>query len=137
MLGDHLIAGEVANMRSGQGAVVAGPESGVDVHELTGRRAEEIYTRDGRIPGGDVENWTQAEQEIRAELEQASRRTAIVVRVSGMQYVGEYSRDDADGYTPGEFTPGVPVPVRLRGDKMFIRRPNGKILETRIVQQIG
>jgi hypothetical protein len=122
-------------MHSEQGAVLAG-SSDVDLHELTRRRAEEIYIRNGRIPGRDIENWTQAEQEIRAEFEQASRRTAIVVRVSGVQYVGEYSRDDADGYTPGEFTPGVPVPVRLRGDRMFIRRPNGKVLETRIVKQI-
>lgn len=136
MLGDHLITGEVAIMQSGQGAVVASASSDVDVQELTRRRAEEIYIRSGRIPGRDVENWRQAEAEIRAELDQASRRTAIVVRVSGVQYVGEYSRDDADGYTPGEFTPGVPVPVRLRGDKMFIRRPNGKILETRIVKQV-
>ncbi|HKF01696.1 MAG TPA: DUF2934 domain-containing protein [Candidatus Sulfotelmatobacter sp.] len=122
-------------MHSEQGAILAG-SSDVDVHELTRRRAEEIYIRNGRIPGRDIENWTRAEQEIRAEMEQASRRTAIIVRVSGVQYVGEYSCDDADGYTPGEFTPGVPVPVRLRGDRMFIRRPNGKILETRIVKQI-
>ena len=123
-------------MQNGQDAVVAGSSSEVDVHELTRRRAEEIYVRNGRIPGLDVENWAQAEQEIRAELEGASSRTAIIVRISGVQYVGEYSRDDADGYTPGEFTPGVPVPVRLRGDRMFIRRPNGKVLETRIVKQI-
>lgn len=124
-------------MEAGQDAVVAGISSNVDVHELTRRRAEEIYIRNGRIPGRDIENWTQAEQEIREELERASRRTAIIVRVSGVQYVGEYSREDADGYTPGEFTPGVPVPVRLRGDRMFIRRPNGEVLETRIVETIG
>ena len=122
-------------MQSGQGAVVA-RSSDVDLHELTRRRAEEIYIRNGRIPGRDIENWTQAEQEIRAEFERASRRTAIIVRVRGVQYVGEYSRDDSDGYTPGEFTPGMPVPVRLHGDRMFIRRPNGKVLETRIVKQI-
>jgi hypothetical protein len=113
-----------------------GLSSEVDLHELTRPRAEEICLRKRRIPGRDVENWRQAEQEIRAELEQASRRTAIIVRVSGVQYVGEYSRDDADGYTPGEYRPGVPVPVRPRGDKMFVRRPNGKLLETRIVKQI-
>lgn len=136
MLGDHLIAREAAIMQNGQDAVVVGSSSEVDVHELTRRRAEEIYIRNGRIPGRDVENWAQAEQEIRAELEGTSSRTAIIVRVSGVQFVGEYSRDDADGYTPGEFTPGVPVPVRLRGDRMFIKRPNGKVLETRIVKQI-
>ena len=60
-------------MQSGQGAFVAGLSSEVDLHELTRRRAEEIYIRNGRIPGRDVENWTQAEEEIRAELERASR----------------------------------------------------------------
>jgi Protein of unknown function (DUF2934) len=123
-------------MQSGQDAVIAGSSPDIDLHELTRRRAEEIYVRNGRIPGRDVENWTQAEEEIRAEFG-AMRRTAIVVRVSGVQYVGEYVRDAADGYTPGEFEPGAPVPVHLDGDRMFVKRPNGKVLETRIVQQIG
>lgn len=124
-------------MEARQNAVVAGISSNVDVHELTRRRAEEIYIRNGRIPGRDIENWTQAEEEIRAEFARASRRTAIIVRVSGVQYVGEYTRDAADGYRPGEFEPGAPVPVRLDGDRMFVKRPNGKVLETRIVQQIS
>ncbi len=38
---------------------------------------------------------------------------------------------------PGEFDPGAPVPVRLEGDRMFVQRPNGKELETRIVQKIS
>ena len=79
-----MIAWEVAIMQSGQGAVVVGPSSEVDLHELTRRRAEEIYIRNGRLPGRDIENWTQAEEEIRAELERASFRTAIIVRVSGV-----------------------------------------------------
>jgi len=29
------------------------------------------------------------------------------------------------------------VPVRFHGDKMFVKRPNGKILETTIVNKIG
>src|SRR5215472_16585305 len=45
-----------------QGAVVAGLSSELDLHELTRLRAEAIYLRNGRIPGRDVENWTQAEQ---------------------------------------------------------------------------
>ena len=121
----------------GQGAVLTGSSPGIDLHELTRLRAEEIYVRNGRIPGRDIENWRQAEEEIRAEIDRASRRTAIIVRVNGVQYVGEYTRDAADGYSPGEFEPGAPVPVRLDGERMFVKRPNGRVLETKIVQKIG
>jgi hypothetical protein len=109
-----------------------------DLHEAICRRAEEIYIRSGRIPGRDLDNWAQAEQEIMREAaERATHRNAIVVNVNGVQYVGEYTLDSADGYTPGEFTKGVPVPVRFHGDKMFVKRPNGKELETTIVKKIG
>jgi len=101
------------------------------------RRAEEIYLRNGRVPGRDIESWRQGEEESGAELEGASRRTALIVRVSGGQYAGEYTREAADGYAPGEFEPGAPIPVRRDGEKMFLKRPNGKTLETRIAQQIG
>lgn len=67
-----------------------------DQHEAIRRRAEEIYIRNGRIPGRDVENWAQAEHEILREAAQSqsqsqSRRTAIIVRVEGVEYVGEYN----------------------------------------------
>jgi len=109
-----------------------------DQHELIRRRAEEIYFRNGRIPGRDLENWAQAEQEIRREsAEPPARRTAIIVKVNGAEYVGEYTPASSDGYLPGEFGPGASVRVRFHGDKMFVKRPNGKILETTIVQKIG
>ncbi|MGC2446770.1 MAG: DUF2934 domain-containing protein [Candidatus Sulfotelmatobacter sp.] len=108
-----------------------------DLHEAIRRRAEEIYIRNGRIPGRDVENWTQAEQEIRCEGKRSGRRTAIVVKVNGMQYVGEYRAEAADGYAPGEFTPGCSVLVRLDGKTMLVKRPNGKVLRTEIVQRSG
>jgi len=112
------------------------PSFWTDRQEAIRRRAEEIYIRNGRIPGRDLENWTQAEQEITREAaEHSLRRTAIVVKVNGVQYIGEYATDSTDGYTPGEFTKGVPVPVRFDGDKMFVKRPNGKELETRIVKK--
>ena len=114
------------------------PTSPPDRHEVIRRRAEEIYIRSGKIPGHDLENWAQAEQEIAREAASAStRRTAIVVRVNGTEYVGEYDRTASDGYVPGEFGPGASTPVRFRGDKMLISRPNGKILETTIVKKNG
>jgi hypothetical protein len=108
-----------------------------DLHEAIRRRAEEIYIRNGKIPGRDVQNWSQAEEEIRRETEASTRRTAIIVRVDGVQYIGEYHRETSDGYAPGEFSPGASILVRLDGTKMLVKRPNGKVLETEIVQKIG
>ena len=116
----------------------AGPTVVPDRHEAIRRGAEEIYIRDGRIPGRDLDNWAQAEQEILREFgEQPARKTAIVVRVNGAEYIGEYSPESSDGYVPGEFGAGASVPVRFHGDKMFVKRPNGKELETTIVKQTG
>jgi hypothetical protein len=108
-----------------------------DLNEAIGRRAREIYEKSGRIAGRDLENWVQAEAEILSERKRLARRSAVVVRVEGVQYVGEYRPASAGGYTPGEFAKGDPVPVRFDGDQMFVKRPNGKELATRIVTQIG
>jgi hypothetical protein len=116
----------------------ASKKSTADQHDLIRRRAEEIYFRSGKIPDRDVQNWAQAEQEILHESALPStRKTAIIVRVNGNEYVGEYIPESCDGYVPGEFGKGVSVPVRFRGDKMFLKRPNGKILETIIVKRPG
>ena len=105
-----------------------------DRQEAIRRRAEEIYIRNGKIPGHDLDNWAQAEREILGEsLERATRR-AIVVRVDGAQYIGEYNPELSDGYLPGEFGPGVSVPLRFLGHQMLVLRPNGKVLETTIAK---
>lgn len=106
-------------------------------HEAIRRRAEEIYIRSGRIPGRDLDNWSQAEQEIRRESTPAALRKAVVVRVDGVAYIGEYRAEDCDGYQPGELGKGAAIPVRFAGNKMFVKRPNGKELETTIVKKIG
>ncbi|HLZ41513.1 MAG TPA: DUF2934 domain-containing protein [Candidatus Sulfotelmatobacter sp.] len=108
-----------------------------DLQEAIRRRAEEIYVRSGRIPGRDLENWARAEQEIRREVASPARHTAVVIRVQGVQYVGEYNPESAGGYKPGEFGSGAAVRVRFEGDKMFVTRANGSELETRIVQKVG
>ena len=105
--------------------------------EAIRRRAEEIYIRSGRIPGRDVENWMQAETEVLSEAVTHSHRTAVVIKVSGIRYVGEYSIETADGYAPGEFAAGDPVTVRFDGDKMFVKRNNGGVLQTTIVERIS
>ena len=114
------------------------PADPTDRREAIRRRAEEIYIRSGRIPGRDLENWMQAEQEILREAAgTTARRKAIVVRVQGVEYVGEYDPASSDGYTPGELKKGVAVAVRFSGDKMFVKRPNGRELETTVVRRTG
>jgi hypothetical protein len=112
------------------------PDPGTNLQEAIRRRAEEIYIQSGRIAGRDLENWAQAEREIQGAALQ-NRRAAIIVKVNGVQYVGEYTAESADGYVPGEIAGGSSVAVRLQGDKMFVERSNGKELETRIVRRIG
>ncbi|HEY1678744.1 MAG TPA: DUF2934 domain-containing protein [Candidatus Sulfotelmatobacter sp.] len=101
------------------------------------RRAEEIYVRSGRIAGRDLKNWEQAEREIRQETTEEQFRRAVVVRVHGVQYIGEYEQASAQGYAPGEFGEGMTIPVRFAGEKMFVTRPNGMELETTIVKKVG
>ena len=109
-----------------------------DLRDAIAQRAREIYDRSGRVPGHDVENWVQAEAEILREYaERSARKRAIKVRVNGVEYIGEYSPELSDGYTPGEFSGGHLIPVRFVGDKMFVKRPNGKELETTIVKKVG
>jgi hypothetical protein len=107
-----------------------------DRQEAIRRRAEEIYFRNGKTPGRDLDNWAQAEQEILRESASRTRKTAIVLRVSGNEYIGEYNAESSDGYCPGEFGLGAFVPVRFHGDKMFVKRANGKVLETTIVKSL-
>jgi hypothetical protein len=107
-----------------------------ELQQAITRRAREIYERSGRIPGRDNENWIQAEAEIQREYSQRSPRAAVKVRVDGVEYIGEYN-PAASGYLPGEFAPEDPVPVRFDGDRMYIKRPNGKELETKIVKKVG
>lgn len=108
-----------------------------ELQQAIRRRAEEIYVRNGRVPGRDLENWALAEREIRKEMAEgkSARRNSIIVKVNGVEYVGEYSPEAADSYVPGEFGGGAPVPVRFEGNKMFVKRPNGRELETTIVKK--
>ena len=112
------------------------PTSAGDLHERIRRRAEQIYFRSGRMPGRDIQNWAQAEKEI-LEESTPSRRTAVVVEVDGVQYIGEYAPSSSNSYQPGEITRGATVELRFEGDTMFLRRPNGAELETTIVQRVG
>ena len=106
------------------------------LREAIRRRATELYLCRG-IEGHDAENWYQAEAEIIRESITRAARRAVVVNVQGVVYTGEYESNAADGYTPGEWQPGDPIPVRLAGNRLYLRRRNGRELQTTIVKRIG
>jgi Protein of unknown function (DUF2934) len=108
-----------------------------EMREAIRRRARELYQQGGEVEGHDAENWYQAEGEILRESTTNHIRRAVVVNLQGVVYTGEYEATAADGYTAGEWNPGDPVPVRLAGDKLYLRRPNGRELQTTIVKRIG
>lgn len=107
------------------------------VQEAIRRRATEIYHRSGDVAGHDAENWYQAEAEILRETATRAARRAVVLNIEGVVYTGEYDCNSAGTYTPGEWKPGDPIPVRLAGDKLYLRRPNGQELQTTVVKRIG
>lgn len=101
------------------------------------RRAQQLYEQRGCLPGHQVEDWLQAEAEVTREFgaSPAQKPAFIVVRFAGVTYTGEYDREHCDGYAPGEFSPSASLEVRIDRDQMFLRRPNGKELQTRIVRR--
>jgi len=105
------------------------------VRDAIRRRAQELYERSGKLPGHDLENWCQAETEIMREHSARTPRSAIVVNVGGVQYTAEYDPATSSGYKAGEWKQGDPVPVRFSGDKLYLRRANGRELVTTIVKQ--
>ena len=107
------------------------------MREAIRHRAAELFRSSGSVGGRDAENWYQAEAEILRESAGSPLRRAVVVNVRGVVYTGEYECISAEGYVPGEWKPGDPVPVRLVGDKLYLRRPNGRELQTTIVKRIG
>jgi len=110
--------------------------SSPELQKAIRRRAAELYRQTGSLEGRDVENSGQAEAESLRET--AARRTspAVLVSVEGVVHTGEYELSAADGYEPGEWEPGDRVPVLLRGEKLHLRRRNGRELETTGVRRI-
>jgi hypothetical protein len=113
------------------------PNHSPQLREAIRRRATELYCRSGGVNGRDLENWCQAEAEILRESGPPAHRRAVVINLCGVVYTGEYDSASAGDYTPGEWKAGEPVPVRLAGEKLYLRRPNGRELQTTIVKRIG
>ena len=128
---------ETLKHRGGSDMARTSGNDSAQLQEAIRRRATELFERSGAVEGHDAENWYQAEAEILREASTHAIRRAVVVNVRGVVYTGEYESTSADGYMPGEWKPGDPVPVRLAGDKLFLRRPNGRELQTTVVKRIG
>ena len=60
----------------------------------------------------------------------------ITVQLGQMTYVGEYRAAFLWSYEPKEWVVNDPIEVRFEKDKMFIKRPNGKELKTKVVKRI-
>jgi Protein of unknown function (DUF2934) len=111
--------------------------SSLDLQKAIRSRATELYRQSGAVEGRDLENWNQAEAEILRESSPHLAHPAVVVTVEGVVYTAEYEPAAAEGYLPGEWKAGDSIPVRLDGDKLFLRRPNGRELQTKVVKRIG
>jgi hypothetical protein len=107
------------------------------MQEAIRRRATELFQSHGAVPGHDLENWCQAELEILQEQAAHLVRPAVVIKFAGVLYTCEYESDSAGSYTPGEWKPGEPVALHIAGDKVYLRRHNGKQLETTITSRVS
>ena len=114
--------------------------------EAVRQRAQQLYELHGKMPGHDLENWTQAEAEVRARLaSQAVSRPHVPaaqptlrhlrIKIDGVIYTGEYDPVTSGDYAPAEFDAGAPVEVCFEGDNMTLKRRNGEQLRTRIVRR--
>jgi hypothetical protein len=106
-----------------------------DSHEAIARRAREIWQEHGCVDGHAEEDWAQAEEEIRSRVagpKTATRR--IVVKAGSFLYTAEYELARA-AYHPGELVPGEPIRLHFEGQKMWLRLPDGRELETRVIRK--
>lgn len=106
-----------------------------DLEQAIRRRAQELYQQRGCVDGHQLEDWLQAEAEIRARHSSASDFARIALNIGAFRYVGEYNTALSGDYHRGEFKAGDPIHVRFAGDRLFLRRPNGVELEIRIIEK--
>lgn len=107
------------------------------LHEAVTRRAHELWELHGKVDGHAEEDWAQAEAEVRSarHTEPRSGAAFVVVKVGEFTYTGEYDRQRASFYHPGDLGRGTPVPVRFEGDRMYLKLSGGRELETRIIRR--
>ncbi len=59
----------------------------------------------------------------------------ISVQIDDLIYVGQYIAPNKNSYQPGDLTVNDPIEVRFEKDKMILKRPNGKELETKLMKK--
>jgi hypothetical protein len=116
------------------------PEADGDVREAIERRARELWEQRGRVDGHAEEDWRQAEAEILKARAEAATRVAtrpafILIKAGDFTYTGEYDLGHCDCYRPGDLRRGTSLTVRFEGEKMYVKLPNGRELETRVVRR--
>ena len=118
-----------------------GKNSSWEIHKSDPRHAIRPRAQ-GRQEGGeqgelDLEDCNEAEAEVLRESGTCQTRASVVINLEGVVYTGEYDFATSGDYMAGEWQAGDRITVRLAGDRMYLRRPNGRELETQVVKRIG
>ena len=66
---------------------------------------------------------------------QARKRGFFNVKVDHVLYTVQYNPEQCDCYRPGMLQKGQPVELRFEDDKIFLKLPNSKELEAKIVSK--
>ncbi|HKY62787.1 MAG TPA: hypothetical protein VJR29_05140 [bacterium] len=71
---------------------------------------------------------------VTTPVEDKQKHYFITVQLADMVYVGEYT--PAFFGKPGDWVIGDPISVRLDGNNMYLQKPNGKELKSKIRKRI-
>lgn len=106
------------------------------IHDAIARRARERWQERGCVDGHTEEDWAQAESEIHSQLAAGKACTRrLVVKADNLFYIAEYDSSAAASYDPGELQRGEQVQLHFEGEKMWLKLPGGRELETRIIRK--
>jgi hypothetical protein len=101
------------------------------------RRASQICNRSGAVEDRDAEHRYRVKAELRREKTVHRLRRAVVIKIQGVDYTVQYECSAEDGYAPGEWKVGDPIPIRVAGNKLYLRRRNGHELQATIVKGLA
>ncbi|HET7440187.1 MAG TPA: DUF2934 domain-containing protein [Terriglobales bacterium] len=123
--------------------------------EIIAQRARELYESRGREEGHALEDWLRAEAEVMANVgapqkppdepsrveparippRTPSKPAFFNVRVDDVIYTVQYDPEGCDSYRPGMLKNGQPVELRFEDDRIFMKLPNSKELEAKVVKK--
>jgi hypothetical protein len=134
------------------------PEAGTQaMQEAIALRARELYQLRGCAEGHALEDWLLAEAELKTKVGSqakpsdeshpaakrdvpasapvAPRAAFFNIKVDGVLYTVKYDPDRCDFYRPGMLKKGQPVELRFERDKIYLKLPNSKELEAKVVRK--